>query len=83
VDNLFESIAKIYRNKCAAFILTGMGEDGKEGAQAIKSVQGHVIIQDEMSSTVWSMPGAVFGVGAYDRMENLDECAKYLVQLIQ
>ncbi len=65
------------------FILTGMGEDGKEGAQAIKSVQGHVIIQVEMSSTVWGMSAEVFGVGAYDRMEDLDVCAKYLVQLIQ
>jgi two-component system chemotaxis response regulator CheB len=83
VDPLFESIANIYANKCAAFVLTGMGEDGKEGAQVIKSVHGHVIIQDETSSTVWGMPGAIYSVGAYDMMKNLDECAKYLVQLIQ
>ncbi|APJ03133.1 chemotaxis-specific protein-glutamate methyltransferase CheB [Silvanigrella aquatica] len=82
VDNLFESLAKVYGNSCVAFVLTGMGEDGLVGAHAIKAASGSVIIQDAASSVVWGMPGAIFDAGAYDAIGNLDECSEYLVQLI-
>ncbi len=82
VDNLFESIAKIYKDNSAVFVLTGMGEDGKIGAQAIKSASGRVIIQDEESSVVWGMPGAIHASGNFDAMGNLNDCANILIQMI-
>lgn len=82
VDNLFESLANVYGNRCAVFVLTGMGEDGLQGSKAIKSVSGGVIIQDAESSIVWGMPGSIFEANAYDVIGNLEECAKYLIQMI-
>lgn len=83
VDNLFESLAKVFGNSCVAFVLTGMGEDGMVGAKSIKSVSGSIIIQDAATSTVWGMPGAVFASGNYDVMVSIEDCANYLVQMVK
>ncbi|MES2614105.1 MAG: chemotaxis-specific protein-glutamate methyltransferase CheB [Bdellovibrionota bacterium] len=81
VDNLFESLAKVYGENCAVFVLTGMGEDGLVGAKSIKDARGRVMIQDEESSVVWGMPGAIHAAGSFDKMGNLDECANILIQM--
>ncbi|MBX7147942.1 chemotaxis-specific protein-glutamate methyltransferase CheB [bacterium] len=58
-DPLFRSAANVYRDKLLGVVLTGMGEDGKRGSIEIVKKHGIVIAQDEASSTVWGMPGAV------------------------
>ena len=63
-DPMFRSIASIYGASTLAVVLTGMGEDGMRGAQEVHARGGRVIAQDEESSVVWGMPGAVVGVGA-------------------
>lgn len=68
VDPLFESVARIYKKKCLAVILTGMGADGKFGAEKVKSEGGAVLIQDAGSCVVFGMPGAVMAAGAYDQV---------------
>lgn len=68
VDPLFESAASIYKEKCLGIVLTGMGADGKVGAERIKECGGGVIIQNESSCVVFGMPGAVMSSGAYDRV---------------
>lgn len=82
VDSLFESLAKVYAGGVAAFVLTGMGEDGTVGAKAIKSSFGKVVIQDQASSVVWGMPGAVHDAGAFDSMGNLESCSETLLKLV-
>ncbi len=72
-DYLLESVANIFGKRALAVVLTGMGEDGKDGARAIKEKGGAVLIQNKESSVVWGMPGAVHGIGAFDTMGNLDE----------
>lgn len=59
VDPLFRSLAQSFGKKVLAIVLTGMGHDGLNGGQAIVSAGGMVIAQDETSSVVWGMPGAV------------------------
>ena len=81
-DFLFEAAAREFGATAAGFVLTGMGEDGKEGALAIKRATGAMMIQDRDSSVVWGMPGAVHDVGAFDREGNLDECAKILRMMV-
>lgn len=70
-NKLMESVAAIYQRRTMGLVLTGMGEDGKEGAIAIKKAGGLVLIQDQKSSVVWGMPGSVAEVGAYDYQGDL------------
>ena len=46
-----------------AVILTGMGHDGLAGCRAVAAAGGTVLAQDEASSVVWGMPGAVAKAG--------------------
>ena len=63
VDPMFESIAQVYGPAVLATVLTGMGNDGAEGARAISAAGGSIIAQDEESSVVWGMPGATAKTG--------------------
>ncbi len=58
-DILFESAARGLGSRTLGVVLSGMGEDGAAGAQAIVSAGGGVIVQDRESSAVWGMPSAV------------------------
>ncbi len=46
-----------------AVVLTGMGSDGARGAARIVEAGGSVVVQDEATSVVWGMPGAVVHAG--------------------
>ncbi len=59
VDPMLRSLIPIYGQKILTVILTGMGQDGMRGAQEIVKAGGRVIAQDQESSVVWGMPGAV------------------------
>lgn len=63
VDPTLRSIATVYGGKVLAVILTGMGSDGLKGCQAVVDAGGTVIAQDEATSVVWGMPGAVAMAG--------------------
>lgn len=63
VDLLFESAAATYGNRVLGVVLTGMGNDGLTGSQAIRGAGGDVYAQDEQSSVVWGMPGEVVKAG--------------------
>ncbi len=59
VDVLFRSIAEVYGGSVMAVILTGMGHDGLLGVRQLKALGASVIVQDQATSVVWGMPGAV------------------------
>ncbi len=82
VDPLFQSAARIFKDRCLGFVLTGMGADGKVGAEAIKDKGGTIVIQNEQSCVVFGMPGAVFTSGAYDRIETPSGIIKILNEKI-
>jgi two-component system chemotaxis response regulator CheB len=63
VDVLFRSAAAVYGSGVLALVLTGMGSDGLAGCRAIRERGGSVLVQDEATSTVWGMPGAVANAG--------------------
>ncbi|MDJ0521585.1 MAG: chemotaxis-specific protein-glutamate methyltransferase CheB [Planctomycetota bacterium] len=55
-DYLFESAAHAYGGELFAGILTGMGEDGVAGLEAVRAAGGDAVAQDEASSVVYGMP---------------------------
>ena len=63
VDALFRSAAAVYGSGVLAVMLTGMGSDGLAGCRVIRELGGTVLAQDEATSTVWGMPGAVANAG--------------------
>ncbi len=72
VDPLFRSAADVYKAGTLAAVLTGMGKDGAAGAQAVHAANGRVIVQDEATSVVWGMPGAVVRAGVAENVLPLD-----------
>lgn len=68
-------------NRLLGVILTGMGADGCEGARGLKARGGHVWSQDEASSVIYGMPGAVARAGLTDREMSLDEIGGALARL--
>jgi two-component system chemotaxis response regulator CheB len=73
VDVLFHSVREVYGGNVIAVILTGMGHDGQRGSELLKEEGGYVIAQDNASSVVWGMPGAVANTGVADVVLPLDE----------
>lgn len=63
VDVLFRSAAEVYGSRVLAVVLTGMGSDGARGAARIVEAGGSVVVQDEATSVVWGMPGAIVHAG--------------------
>jgi two-component system chemotaxis response regulator CheB len=59
VDPMLRSLAPVYGSALLTLILTGMGTDGQKGAAEVVAAGGTVIAQDEATSVVWGMPGAV------------------------
>jgi two-component system chemotaxis response regulator CheB len=80
-DATLASAAEIYGKFLVAVILTGSGRDGSTGAQAVKDAGGYVIVQDEVTSQAFSMPGSVIAAGNADRVLPLAEIASALGQL--
>lgn len=63
VDVLFRSVAGVYGAGVLAVVLTGMGSDGMLGARLIREQGGSILAQDQATSAVWGMPGAVAQAG--------------------
>lgn len=67
-DVLFRSVAQVFGPHALAVVMTGMGQDGFRGCEAIKLAGGQVIVQDELTSVVWGMPGIVARNGLADKV---------------
>ena len=73
VDVLFRSVEEVYGADVLSLILTGMGQDGLRGAEVLKARGAELIAQDEASSVVWGMPGAVVNAGLADAVVPLEQ----------
>lgn len=78
VDPMLRSIVKAYGRKVLAVILTGMGHDGQKGCDQVVQSGGAVVGQDEPSSVVWGMPGAVATAGLCSAVLPLKEIGPYI-----
>jgi two-component system chemotaxis response regulator CheB len=80
-DVLFRSAPRVYGAGVLAVVLTGMGADGLAGCRIIRSKGGIVLAQDQATSTVWGMPGAVAQAGLAHKILPLAAIAPEIVRL--
>jgi two-component system, chemotaxis family, protein-glutamate methylesterase/glutaminase len=78
VDPMLRSITKAFGNRTLFVMLTGMGQDGLKGARELVAAGSTVIAQDEASSVVWGMPGAVASAGLCTAVLPLTEIGAYV-----
>lgn len=81
VDIAFTEAANTCGGRVLGIVMTGMGADGCEGAADIKRRQGYVWSQDEASSVIYGMPGAVAKAGLTDREMPVTEIGGALARL--
>ncbi len=71
-DLTLESAAEFSGASSVAVVLTGMGNDGAKGVQAVKAAGGHVIAQDESTAVIFGMPQEAIKTGAVDHVLPLE-----------
>jgi two-component system chemotaxis response regulator CheB len=74
-DLTIADAAKVYGRRMVLAVLTGMGKDGLEGAQAVHEAGGRVLVEDQSSCTVYGMPRAVEEAGLAHNVVPLPEMA--------
>lgn len=80
VDVMFRSVAKVFRGRALTVMLTGMGHDGCAGTSELHALGAQVIAQDEASSSVFGMPGAVIAGGFADEVVPLSSMASCITE---
>jgi two-component system chemotaxis response regulator CheB len=75
VDRMFESAAKHFGSDLLAIVLTGMGDDGRRGVQAVKDHGGCVIAESEETAVIFGMPQRAIRTGLVDAVLPLPEIA--------
>lgn len=72
-DRLFASAAKQVGDGLLAVVLTGMGDDGCEGAHQVRAAGGRVIAESEETAVIFGMPRQVIEAGRADEVLPLPE----------
>ena len=80
VDVLFESAAAIYGSRTLGVVMTGMGNDGRDGAAWIKAKGGSVLTEAEESCVIYGMPRSVDEAGLSDARIPLTEMAEQITK---
>ena len=82
VDPMMRSVVSNFGSNVLAVILTGMGADGQKGCEEVVNNGGTVIAQDEETSVVWGMPGAVAMAGTCSAVLPLKDMATHVMNFI-
>lgn len=82
VDVMTDSARELYGDRLVAVMLTGMGDDGADSFGRLSALGVEIIVQDEASSVVWGMPGAVAKAGAADRVLPVDKISSAIVDAV-
>jgi two-component system chemotaxis response regulator CheB len=79
VDVLFQSAAEVYGARVLGVVMTGMGDDGRQGAGWIKAKGGTILTEDEKSCIIYGMPRSVVESGLSDRAVPLEDMAREII----
>jgi two-component system chemotaxis response regulator CheB len=82
-NRLFKSVVQIFKENTVAVVLTGMGNDGTEGAREIKKFGGTVVVESEESCVIYGMPKSVVQANLADMVLDLDKMAVGILQLME
>jgi two-component system chemotaxis response regulator CheB len=77
---LFQSAAEVYGGRVLGVVMTGMGDDGREGAAWIKAQGGTILTEDEKSCIIYGMPRSVVESGLSDGAATLDRMAQTIIE---
>jgi two-component system, chemotaxis family, protein-glutamate methylesterase/glutaminase len=83
VDELFLSGAFAAGPACLGVVLTGMGDDGLEGARAIAAARGSLLTESAATSVVYGMPRSVFEAGLGARSSDLDNIPREIIAHVE
>ncbi len=83
VNPMIRSLMDIHGGKILTVILTGMGQDGSQACATLAEKGGRIIAQDEATSVVWGMPGAVAKMGVCNAVLPLEKIAEAVRQSLQ
>jgi len=76
VDVLFRSAAEVFGSRVLGVVMTGMGDDGREGARLIKSKGGLIFAEAEESCVVYGMPRSVVEAGLASKIMPLEQMSR-------
>lgn len=82
VDVLFQSAADVYADRVLGVVMTGMGNDGREGAAWIKARGGAILTEAEQTCVIYGMPRSVVEAGLSDDAVPLNALARTILQLV-
>jgi two-component system, chemotaxis family, protein-glutamate methylesterase/glutaminase len=80
VDVLFQSASEVYGHRVLGVVMTGMGDDGKQGAAWIKAQGGIILTESEESCIIYGMPRAVVESGLSDAAVSLVSMANEIAK---
>ncbi|CCO24062.1 protein-glutamate methylesterase/protein-glutamine glutaminase [Maridesulfovibrio hydrothermalis] len=76
---LATSVANAVGRRALGVILTGMGNDGRDGIRDLKSKGGRAIAQSDSSCVVYGMPKAIVDDGLADEIVDIDDMANAII----
>lgn len=79
VDPMLASMADVYGQRLLAVVLSGMGRDGALGARRVREAGGCVVVQDQATSVVWGMPGAIAAAGDAHAVLPPEEIGRFMM----
>jgi two-component system chemotaxis response regulator CheB len=83
VDPMLRSAATACEGRVLVTMLTGMGQDGLAGTRRVIETGGSAVAQDEATSVVWGMPGAIAHAGLCNAVLPLPRIAPKLLELLR
>lgn len=78
--HLLASIARSFGPRGIGVVMTGMSDDGADGAVALRRAGGRVVAQDEASSVIYGMPRAALERGGVDDVLPSGDIAGWLCE---